>query len=91
MKKKKNKKIIKNKTIEDRKTQVSIIKSKLLKYQLDERYPDIEKLYKIMDNYIVTGQSESGSYPLQGSNKNIQFILSNKKHIECSINLIVHK
>ena len=42
-----------------------------------------------MDNYIETGQSISGTYPLQGSNKNIQYILSNKKHINCTINLLV--
>ena len=44
-----------------------------------------------MDEYIETGQSISDTYPLQGSNKNIQYILSNKKHITCTINLLVRK
>ena len=91
MGKKRNKKEKKdtNRTSEERQEQVNIIKSKLLEYQLDDRVPDIETLYKIMDNYIETGQSISGTYPLQGSNKNIQYILSNKKHINCTINLLV--
>lgn len=93
MGKKRNKKEIKNndRTLEERQQQVKIIKSKLLEYQLDDRVPDIETLYKIMDKYIETGQSISDTYPLQGSNKNIQYILSNKKHITCTINLLVRK
>lgn len=93
MGKKRNKKEKKNndRTLEERQQQVKIIKSKLLEYQLDDRVPDIETLYKIMDKYIETGQSISDTYPLQGSNKNIQYILSNKKHITCTINLLVRK
>ena len=93
MGKKRNKKEKKNndRTLEERQQQVKIIKSKLLEYQLDDRVPDIETLYKIMDKYIETGQSISDTYPLQGSNKNILYILSNKKHITCTINLLVRK
>ena len=93
MGKKRNKKEKKNndRTLEERQQQVKIIKSKLLEYQFDDRVPDIETLYKIMDKYIETGQSISDTYPLQGSNKNIQYILSNKKHITCTINLLVRK
>ena len=93
MGKKRNKKEKKNndRTLEERQQQVNIIKLKLLEYQLDDRVPDIETLYKIMDEYIETGQSISDTYPLQGSNKNIQYILSNKKHITCTINLLVRK
>lgn len=93
MGKKRNKKEKKNndRTLEERQQQVKIIKSKLLEYQLDDRVPDIETLYKIMEKYIETGQSISGAYQLHGTNKNIQYILSNKKHINCTINLLVKK
>lgn len=80
-----------NRTEEERLEQVSLIKTKLNEYQLDERYPDIDTLYAIMDSYIETGQSVSGSHSLEGSNKNIQYIMSNKKHIQCAVNLLVRK
>ena len=80
-----------NRTEEERLEQVDIIKIKLNEYQLDERYPDIDTLYAIMDSYIETGQSVSGSRSLEGSNKDIQYIMSNKKHIQCAVNLLVRK
>jgi len=80
-----------NRTEEERLEQVNLIKTKLNEYQLDERYPDIDTLYAIMDSYIDTGQSVSGSHSLGGSNKDIHYIMSNKKHIQCSVNLLVRK
>ena len=80
-----------NRTEEERLEQVNLIKSKLNEYQLDARFPDIDTLYAIMDSYIETGQSVSGSHSLAGSNKDIQYIMSNKKHIQCSVNLLVRK
>ena len=88
---KKSKKEKNNRTEEERAEQVTIIKAKLFEYQLDDRLPDIETLYNIMDSYIETGQSVSGSHPLQGSNKDIHYIMSNKKHINCTVNLLVRK
>lgn len=90
-KKRKKEKKNTNRTEEERVEQVAIIKTKLNEYQLDERYPDIDSLYAIMDSYIDTGQSVSGSHSLAGSNKDIQYIMSNKKHIQCAVNLLVRK
>ena len=90
---KQSKKIKKDnsRTEEQRIEQVNIIKNRLLDVQLDDRIPDIEKLYNIMNEYIKTGQSASGQYPLEGSNKDIQYILSNKSHINCVVNLLVSR
>ena len=90
-KKRKKEKKNTNRTEEERLEQVAIIKTKLNEYQLDERYPDIDSLYAIMDSYIETGQSVSGSHSLADSNKDIQYIMSNKKHIQCAVNLLVRK
>ena len=80
-----------SRSIAQRREQVDIIKKSLLDLQLDDRIPDIQRLYTIMDGYIETGQSASGHYPLEGSNKNIQYILSNKQHIKCVVNLLVRQ
>ena len=80
-----------SRSISQRREQVDIIKKSLLDIQLDDRIPDIQRLYAIMDEYIESGQSASGQYPLEGSNKNIQYILSNKQHILCAVNLLVRR
>ena len=90
---KKNKKNKKNKlkTKEERILQINIIKTKLLEVQLDERFPEIQELYKMMNNYIEIGISNSGKMPLSNSNKDIQYIFSIRKNVNCQVNLIVRQ
>ena len=92
MPKKKKKDITqKYKTQEDRIGQVTFIKNKLENLQLDERNTEIEELFKIMQRYIDTGESNSGKMPLTGSNKDIQYIFTNRKCVECQVNLLVRR
>ena len=78
----------KYKTLEQRQAQIDFINSKLQEIQLDDRIPEIEKLHKIMNEYIKTGVSISGKMPLPNSNKNIVYILSNRANTDCKVNLI---
>ena len=64
---------------------------KRLEVQLDERFPEIQELYKMMNNYIEIGISNSGKMPLSNSNKDIQYIFSIRKNVNCQVNLIVRQ
>ena len=91
---KKNKKIKKQKktkTKEFRLNEINVIKSKLAKLELDNRYAEIEELIRVMDNFVETGESNSGKMVLTNSNKDICYILSNKEHINCQVNFVVRK
>ena len=90
-KKKKKDNLNKFKTTEDRVQQVNFIKNKLENLQLDERNTEIEELFKIMQRYIETGESNSGKMPLTGSNKDIQYIFTNRKCVQCQVNLLVRQ
>ena len=91
---KKNKKIKKQKktkTKEFRLNEITVIKSKLAELELDNRYAEIEELIRVMDNFVKTGESNSGKMVLTNSNKDICYILSNKEHINCQVNFVVRK
>lgn len=91
IRKKKIKKIKTFKTVKIRLDEINIIKSKLEEIELDERFPEIAELIKIMNNFVETGESNSGKMPLLNSNKDICYIFSNKLHIKSQVNLLVRK
>ena len=83
---KKNQKI---KTKESRLSEIKTIKAKLLEIGLDERFQEIAGLIRIMNFFVETGESHSGKIPLSNSNKDIYYILSNRQHIHCKVNIVV--
>lgn len=73
---------------EQRAEQVTALKRSLLdNYQLDERIPAIAQLHAVMDEYQRTGHSASGSLPLPGSNKRIEYVFSTRPTIPCRVDL----
>ena len=90
-KKKKIKKIKKIKTKEIREDEINNIKKKLMDLGLNNSFENIKNLFIIFDEYIITGNSNSGKIELPGLKREIHYILSNKLNIENSINLKYNK
>ena len=84
---KKTKKVKLEKTKEIRIKEINIIKEKIENLGLSNSNENINELYNIFENYIETGQSESGIIKLLGLKREIHYILSNRQHIENSVNL----
>lgn len=89
--KSKNKENSNIKTKEERISQIEFINKKLLKVQLDDRFPEIQELHKIMNDYIENGESNSGKMPLSNSNKDIHYIFSTRANVDCQVNLMVRQ
>ena len=54
-------------------------------FGISEKEPSIATFYKIMDEWIETGQSVSGKLPFPEApfgGRIIQYVLSNRKHIQ---------
>ena len=81
-KNKKKTKIKKEKTIEEKKEFVELVKDKMQNLNLNENNEGIIKFYKILDDYVKFGYNASGCILITSLGRNIHYVLSNKKHIE---------
>lgn len=79
------------KTEEIRLNEMNVIKSKLEKIELDQQFSEIVELMRIMDNFIKTGESNSGKMPILNSNKDICYIFSNRLCIKSQVTLLIRK
>lgn len=51
-------------------------------------YPAIKEMDNILSDYLETGQSHQGSIKFPESlDRKIEYLLSNKKHVDCFVNL----
>jgi hypothetical protein len=78
---------VNHKTKEERIKEINDIKDKIESLGLSNSNENINELYNIFDNYIEIGIADSGMIKLPGLKREIHYILSNRKHIENSVNL----
>tara|TARA_B100001094_G_scaffold294626_1_gene315401 strand:- start:250 stop:528 length:279 start_codon:yes stop_codon:yes gene_type:complete len=79
---KKNKKIKKIKTKEQREQEITVIINKLSSIGLTSNNPDIQEAIQRMNEYIETGQSFTGKIKINGFKRILQLILSKRPHIQ---------
>lgn len=76
---KENKKVLKNKTHEEREEEVNEIKRQLNELALDESIYGITEFYEITEDYINKGYGASGSIKLPELNRTLYYILPLRK------------
>lgn len=82
------KRVPKLKTGEERRTWVGNLKEQMSEtWGLSRRTPGIDKLFEILDAFADSGEGSSGSIPFPDDpyGRKIRYILSNRKHITCSV------
>ena len=87
-KKRKEKKlppVLRNK--EERINEINEIKSKISLMGLTDDLGRITDIFDIMDKYIETGQSLTGSIKLEGYSRILDYIFPAKKNIKLTINI----
>lgn len=78
------------KTYEQRQEFADNIKKQLsVNFGLCGNIPEINQLYIILEEFVKTGESVSGSIPFPEAKRNIQYILSNRAHVQCQVNLLL--
>jgi hypothetical protein len=79
------------KTREEREAFRDSIRTKFgLEFDINESFPCVAELYRVMDEWVETGQSVSGKIPFPEApfgGRIIEYILTNRKHIKCQVNL----
>lgn len=85
--KKKIKKIIPNKTREERVREINKAKLQLSMLDLGSEIPGIKEAYKIFDKYIDDGLYVAGKIKLEGCKRVLRYMLFEKQHSECAIML----
>ena len=85
--KKKKKQKVSIKTLEDRQNEINTIKNKLSSLGLSEEFESIKLFYEECEKYIKYGYGRSDKIKLNGLKRVLEYRLTTRKNLECSITL----
>lgn len=85
--KKKKKQKVSIKTLEERQNEIKTIKNKLSNLGLSEEFESIKLFYEECDKYVENGYGWSGKIKLNGLKRVLEYRLTTRKNLECSITL----
>ena len=80
-----NKKTKSLKTKEIRMAEINKVKNQLRNIGFSTSNPDIQEAYKIMDDYVEYGSAYTGKIKINGFQRVLEMILSNRSHIQSTI------
>ena len=69
------------KTYEDREDEINTIKAKVRGLGLSVEFPSISEIFKIMDEFVKTGNVISGKMDLGAESRYIEYRFTNKKNV----------
>lgn len=75
------------KTLEERQNEINTIKNKLSSLGLSEEFKSIKLFYKECEKYVENGYGWSGKIKLNGLKRVLEYRLTTRKNLECSITL----
>ena len=73
------------KTKETRHEEITKVKNQLRSIGFSTSNPDIQEAYKIMDDYVDFGSAFTGKVKINGFQRVLEMILSNRAHIQSII------
>ena len=73
------------KTKETRLQEITKVKNQLRSIGFSTSNPDIQEAYKIMDDYVDFGSAFTGKVKINGFQRVLEMILSNRAHIQSTI------
>ena len=87
-KKTKKKQLTKTKSLKTKETryeEITKVKNQLRSIGFSTSNPDIQEAYKIMDDYVDFGSAFTGKVKINGFQRVLEMILSNRAHIQSTI------
>jgi hypothetical protein len=87
----KSEKVINLRSSLDRVNDVQDIKDNFASYGLTSEMEDVQTFYNILDTFIETGESSSGSIKLQGVKRIVEYILTNNNNKQLNVKLAYDK
>ena len=82
-------------TLEERQAWVNEIKTKLLiHFGLSEKEPAVEELYRIMSDFVETGESANGKIPFPNApfgGRTIIYLMSGNKRVNMYVHMPLNK
>ena len=85
--KKQKKQKVSIKTLEERQNEIKTIKNKLSSLGLSEEFESIKLFYEECEKYVENGYGWSGKIKLNGLKRVLEYRLTTRKNLECSITL----
>ena len=88
MSKKQKKRLTKTKSLKTKETrheEITKVKNQLRSIGFSTSNPDIQEAYKIMDDYVDFGSAFTGKVKINGFQRVLEMILSNRAHIQSII------
>ena len=74
-------------TAMERLQEVQAILAKLETLGLSKANEGVAAFLQVGREYVRSGEPRSGSVPLVGLKRHIDYVLSNRKHVACAVNL----
>ena len=90
-KNRKTEKVVLIKTKEERKAELLTVMKQLNELGLSKEIDGIAEFYKLCQEYIETGEGQSGKIKLVGFKRELVYILPKRKEVKVNVNLVYNK